>query len=179
MVMTRAIAWVTLLMLTQSVAALARQGPLEYEVKAAFLLNFGRYVQWPSPPSDRFYLCLLGANPFGTRLETIVAGETWHDKAIDIRRIQDLRDARSCHLLYVPASSTERFLAAGAGSLRSVLTVGETRDFLLQGGMIHLFVEQHRVRFSINQAAAEASGLQISSRLLRLAREVVSQSPVP
>jgi hypothetical protein len=175
----RAIAWVTLLMLGQAAAPMARQAPLEYEVKAAFLLNFGRYVQWPSPPSDRFHLCLLGANPFGTRLETIVAGEMWHDKAIDIRRIQDLREARSCHVLYVPASATEQFLAAGPASLHSVLTVGETRDFLLQGGMIHLFVEQNKVRFSINQAAAETSGLQISSRLLRLAREVVAQPPVP
>jgi hypothetical protein len=155
--------------------AVGAQPALEYEVKAAFLLNFARYVTWPSaqhrPP---FRICVLGPSPFGPHLESALSGETWEGGAMELHRVQDARDGRDCHVLYVPAAATARFIASAPQLAKlPVLTIGETRSFLMRGGMIQLFVDDHKVRFSVNQASAESAGLQVSSRLLRLAREVL------
>jgi hypothetical protein len=164
-----------------TVSTFARQPSLEYDVKAAFVLNFVRYVEWPSarrtPP---LRICVLQVNPFGSRLEAVVSGEQWQGGGIDVRVVPDMRRAAECHLLYVPAAAAERFtsgisLLAGQG----VLTVGEDERFLEQGGMIHLFVEDNRVRFSINQKAADSADVLISSRLLRLARNVIGTAEAP
>ena len=153
----------------------ARQPSLEYDIKAAFVLNFVRYVEWPdthrTPP---LRVCILQPDPFRDRLDALVNGERWQGAAIDVRRVTDLRRSSDCHLLYVPEAAARRFpnaLSAVAG--QPILTVGEHERFLEQGGMIRLFREENRVRFSINQRAADAAGLTISSRLLRLARSVI------
>ena len=153
----------------------ARQPSAEYDVKAAFVLNFVRYVEWPQarrvPPLDA---CVLATNPFGDRLDAVVSGEQWQGGAIEVRLVQDMRRATDCHVLYVPDTAADRF-ASGVSAIAGlpVLTVGEHERFLEQGGMIRLFVEQNRVRFSINQRTADSAGLVISSRLLRLARSVI------
>jgi hypothetical protein len=159
--------------------ATAQQASLEYDVRAAFILNFARYVEWP--PAERhppLRICLLGENPFGDRLTAIVAGEAWQGGAIEVDVVPDLRAGVACHLVYVPASATSRF-TSGAALLggRAVLTVGEHEHFLDQGGIMRLFLEDNRVRFSVNQHAADRAGLQISSRLLRLARAVIGAAP--
>jgi hypothetical protein len=157
-------------------AVSAQPSVLEYDVKAVFLLNFSRYVTWPAarltPP---FRICVVDPNPFGRRLTAAVDGERWQGAPVEVLDIESLRDAQACHLLYVPSAATDHFIDAQKRySVGGVLTVGETRDFLTQGGMVRLFLENNRVRFSVNQSAAESAGLQISSRLLRLARSVVS-----
>jgi hypothetical protein len=159
-------------------AAGARQSSLEYDVKAAFVLNFVRYVEWPpthrTPP---LRICVLQTNPFDKRLETVVTGEQWQGGRIDVQLVPDVRPGIECHLLYVPESAADRFTDGVRALLKQpVLTVGESAGFLQQGGMIRLFVEENRVRFSINQKAAESAGLVISSRLLRLARTVVGST---
>jgi hypothetical protein len=159
-----------------SAAVAARQPSLEYDVKAAFVLNFVRYVEWPSQrKSPPLRICVLATNPFGDRLESVVSDEQWQGGGVEVRPVADMRAAAACHLLYVPRAAADRF-AAGISAISgvAVLTVGEHDRFLEQGGMIHLFVEENRVRFSINQKAADLVGLQISSRLLRLARNVIS-----
>jgi len=159
----------------------AQGGDLEYDVKAAFLLNFTRYVEWPASRSHApFRMCLLASNPFGKRLDTAVAGETWQEEAITVKVVRDIGDTTDCDLLYVPADATDRF-AAGRPRIasRPILTVGETRRFFTSEGMIELFVEDGKVRFSINQRAAALAGLTISSRLLRLARELVPAEGLP
>jgi hypothetical protein len=153
----------------------ARQRPLEYDVKAAFVLNFVRDVEWPAgnrtPP---LRLCTLETNPFGTRLQALISGEQWEGAAIDVRVVGDMRRSGECHLLHVADGATERFMdGISALSGLPVLTVGEQEGFLERGGMIRLFVEDNKIRFSINQKAADAVGLLISSRLLRLARAVI------
>ena len=161
-------------------AAGARQPSLEYDVKAAFVLNFVRYVEWPpthrTPP---LRICVLQTNPFGKRLETVVSGEQWQGGPIEVLVIPDLRPGAECHLLYVPEAAADRFTdGLSTVAKQPMLTVGEGARFLQQGGMIRLFVEDNRVRFSITQKAAEAAGLMISSRLLRLARVVLSSAGV-
>jgi hypothetical protein len=164
-----------LLLVAASVPAFGKQPSLEYDVKAAFVLNFARYVEWPldlrQPP---LRMCVLQPNPFGNRLEAAVAGEQWHGGAIDVRIVADARRAAECHLLYVPLAATDRFVTAFADLAgRPVLIVGEHPRFLEQGGMIRLFVEENRVRFSVNQGLAQSAHLEVSSRLLRLARAVI------
>jgi hypothetical protein len=167
---------VAALVAVAAVCPTAQAPTIEYDVKAAFLLNFARFVEWPSSRRGQpFQMCTLQPDPFGPRLETTAAGETWEGRPIVVRRLTSLRSA-DCHLLYVPAAAAGMFrsdhsVLAG----QPVLTVGETDDFLSGGGIIRLFVESNRVRFSVNQRASEAVGLRMSSRLLRLAREVVTQ----
>jgi hypothetical protein len=153
----------------------ARQASLEYDIKAAFVLNFVRYVEWPAerrvPPLQ---ICVLATNPFGNRLHDVVRGEQWQGGEVDVQVVADLRAAARCHLLYVPGTAAARFAREiSAISGLPILTIGEHVGFLAEGGNIHLFIEENRVRFSINQKAADAVGLQISSRLLRLARNVI------
>lgn len=153
----------------------ARQPSLEYDVKAAFVLNFVRFVEWPqarrAPP---LRICVLQSNPFGDRLEAIVSDEQWQGGEMEVRVISEARRGADCHLLYVPEAAAERFERdVSALSGLPILTVGEHPRFLEQGGMIRLFLEENRVRFSINQKSADSVGLLISSRLLRLARTVI------
>jgi hypothetical protein len=167
------------LLLGVVLSATAQPPSLEYDVKAAFILNFVRYVEWP--PSDRqppLRICVLAENPFGDRLAAVVAGEQWQGGAIEVRVVPDARRGAECHLLYVPAGATSQFTAgAPLVASRAVLTVGEHDRFLDQGGVMRLFLEENRVRFSVNQQSAERAGLQISSRLLRLARTVIGAGP--
>ena len=162
-----------------SASAPAQNPGIEYDVKAAFLLNFSRYVTWPAertkPP---FRICVYGSNPFGSRLTVAVSGERWQGAPIDVRMLQTLSDGRACHILYVP--DAEGDVLGDHWSVGDVptLTVGEHERFLAQGGMIRFFLENNRVRFSINLVNAESAGLQISSRLLRLARSVVAPESV-
>ena len=153
----------------------AQPGDLEYAVKAAFLLNFSRYVTWPAgklaPP---FRICVYGSNPFGQRLSDAVSGERWQNGPMEVHQIQTLIEGRVCHILYVPDEAGDVLAEHWPNGTLPILTVGESERFLAQGGMIRLFLDSNKVRFSINQVAAETAQLQISSRLLRLAREVIA-----
>src|SRR5688572_33271992 len=84
----------TMLALSLPVEAAVGQAALEYEVKATFVLNFARYVEWPPKQTPPFRICVLGSNPFGKHLEAVVAGETWHDGSIVVRRVHEMREAR-------------------------------------------------------------------------------------
>lgn len=157
-----------------SAAARAQNAGLEYDVKAAFLLNFSRYVTWPAERSQPpFKICVYGSNPFGRRLTDAVRGELWQNRSIEVHVLETLSEGRTCHILYLPAAAGDVLGDHWPIDAGATLTVGEHERFLTQGGMIRFFLENNRVRFSINQMTAEEAGLQISSRLLRLARVVV------
>lgn len=155
--------------------------PTEYQVKAAFLYNFVKFVEWPAaalPPNSAVSLCVLGQDPFGSDLESTVEGRVLNGRPLQIRRSERLGDLDTCHVLFI--SSSERagvatLLAALKGT--SVLTVGETDGFATQGGMIGLTLEKNKVRFEINVLAAERARLRISSQLLRLAKSLVGTPP--
>lgn len=145
--------------------------PLEYQVKAAFLLNFTKFIQWPvTETTAPFEICIAGNDPFGSFLDQMLAGETYMGRRIVAQRVQGpVPD--SCQVVFVDKSEAERrpLLARGA---RGVLTVGEAPGFLAAGGMIDFVVVNGRVRFDINQSAAAMAGLQLSSKLLSVARAV-------
>ena len=148
--------------------------PTEYEVKAAFLYNFAKFVEWPQAAFDRLRaplaLCIFGADPFGGELDLAVRRKTAQGRPVVVRRLAGLGELAPCHVLFVGSAERERFaevLDAVAG--KSVLTVGEDDDFARAGGMISFVVRGTRVRFSIDVGAAERVGLRLSSRLLDLA----------
>ena len=154
----------------------AQDADLEYRVKAAYLFNFTKFIEWPDAAvaSGRsFTICVAARNPFGPALTSTIVGETAAGLPL-AARVVDPNEARPCHILFVPRG------VPAAPYLRSVvkspvLTVGESPDFLTQGGAINFVLESGRVRFEISQAAAERAQLRISSRLLQLGRGIDRQ----
>jgi hypothetical protein len=145
----------------------------EVGVKAAFLPRFARYVTWPSSAAPRddspFVLCVVGKDPFDGTLDQAARGQAIDGRGILVRRMSTATGVGGCHVAFVSGSSdqpTGQLLAAIGG--RPVLTVTDARNGG-QRGLIHFTVAGGRVRFFIDQAAAQQRGLQISSRLLALA----------
>jgi hypothetical protein len=154
-------------------AAQSARAP-EYEVKAAFLYNFAKFVEWPSPSSaPSFRICVLGRDPFGLALSNIVQSKSISGRPIVSVHLQSPAEVRLCHVLFISQSDPEilqQVLERTRGL--PVLTVGESADFLRLGGMINFVLEQDRVRFEINLEAAERQHLKLSSKLLAVARVV-------
>ena len=153
----------------------AGQQSLEYEVKAAYLLNFLGYTEWPTEVitagSEPVRLCIAGRDPFGGAIDRVVQGQQIAGRPISVERLTPDEPAEHCELLFVPASVAPAPWLTRAGP--HTLTVGESSDFIDRGGMIELAVDAGRVRFDVNIGAAAAHKIRLSSRLLRLARTTV------
>ena len=148
--------------------------PTEYQVKAAYLFNFGKFIRWPAAAkSDSFSICILGRDPFGPVLDTTLAGETIEGRKVLPVRVAGIQGVAACQILFISASESARLneiLAALAKS--SVLTVSDMPRFAEHGGMIQFLLEGDRVRFEVNLAAAQRVGLTPSSELLKVATTV-------
>jgi uncharacterized protein DUF4154 len=152
--------------------------PTEYEVKAAFLYNFARFVEWPrdAPGGEgAFVVTVLGRDPFGSVLDDTLRGKTIDGKRVVVRRALRSEDVGHSHILFISDSEKDR-LPDILKSLDAapVLTVGDMSQFAERGGVIRFKVDQDRIRLEINVAAAQRSRLKISSQLLKLARIVDS-----
>jgi len=145
----------------------------EYEIKAAYLYNFVKYVDWPSS-GDTITIGVLGGNPFGSALASL-NGKVVKGRRLVIKELESVRDAQKCQILFVSSSEKSR-LQEIFENLKSarVLTVGETEGFASDGGIINFVQEHNKVRFEINPDAAHRTGLNISSELLKLAKLVKS-----
>ena len=153
----------------------------EYQVKAAFLYNFAKFVEWPpgtfASATDPIGICIAGVNPFGSTLETMVQGKKIGDRVFAVRRIADTQQTKGCQILFIGSAEWKRvrpLLEALKGA--AILTVGETDDFTAAGGMIAFQIEGPRVRLQIDLEAAEHSRLKMSSKLLSLA-QIVKRQP--
>jgi hypothetical protein len=161
---------------------LAAEADLEYPVKAAFLFNFTKFVDWPADAfageKSPLNLCVYGGDPFGKALDDLVANETVGGRPIAVRRVGRGADLKACHVLFLSRAERER-QAEVLADLRGapVLTVGETDRFLADGGLVNFFLEANRVRFAVDLGAVERSRLKISSKLLRLARVTPEEHP--
>jgi hypothetical protein len=149
----------------------------EYEVKAAFLYNFAKFVEWPSnagaDPNSPMIIGILGRDPFGGEIDRAIEGKSVNGHRLTIKRFSTIDSYQYCHILFVSSSEKSnlaRILAAVASN--SVLTVSETDRFAYIGGIINFITIENRIRFEINQAAAARAGLKISSKLLSLGRVV-------
>jgi hypothetical protein len=153
----------------------------EYQLKAAFLFNFAKFIDWPTTsfpnPQSPFVVCILGPDPFGHAIDEVLKGKTIADRPVAIVRIKTIAQVRQCHMVFI--SQSESFhLADIVQALHgsSVLLVGEADGFAEAGGTIQFALENNHVRFLINPDAAARAGLKVSSKLLSLAR-VVHDSP--
>jgi hypothetical protein len=148
--------------------------PTEYEVKAAFIHNIAKFVEWPAaPPTDgKLRLCIVGQDPFGSALDSL-RGKRVGDKVWEVLPAKPNSNLRECGVLFIAASERNnlgQLLDATKGS--PVLTVGDSEGYAGHGVMVNFYLEQDRVRFEINAESANRAGLKISSQLLKLARIV-------
>ena len=152
-----------------------RSSPSEYEVKAAYLYDFGKFVTWPANAAtgDGFPICVLGEDPFGATFDATIAGENINGKKVVVNRIAKPQEAVSCRILFISASE-EKQLKDILSTLdkTSVLTVSDISQFTRRGGMIQFVIDANRVRFEVNVATAQRAGLTLSSQLLKVAINV-------
>jgi hypothetical protein len=150
----------------------------EYQVKAAFLFNFAKFVEWPassfSDATAPLRICVFGRDPIGEELRNIAKEKTVNGRKLEVSQVLDLQVARTCHILFIASSERTRLKQIFEGLRGSdALTVGDTKGFVEQGGMINFVLEHDRVQFEVNRKAAEESGLKISSKLLIVAKLVL------
>ena len=162
---------------TSSVLFAQMMSVREYEIKAGYLYNFAKFVDWPanafSDPKQPVCVCIYGRDPFGQSLEGALLGKSIGGRPLMLGHALQFGDLAGCQIVFVGGS--ERAPAADlAGRLRgrAVLLVGESEGFAASGGAIQFTTEDSRVRFIINPDAADRAGLKISSKLLALARIV-------
>jgi hypothetical protein len=150
--------------------------PTDYDVKAAYLYNFGRFVEWPdsvATKSDSFNVCVLGQDPFGPALDATLAGETIGGKNVTARRISSPQEAVNCRILFMSSEEGSRLSKImEALDKGSVLTVSDMPQFSQRGGMIQFVLEGKKVRFEVNLIAVQRAGLTLSSELLKVATTV-------
>jgi len=150
----------------------------EYLVKAAFLYNFAKFVEWPAEafPDDSapITLCILGQDPFGGALETI-RGKSVKGRKLVIRQSMRVEDLEMCHMLFISSSEKDRLnRILDLVESPNVLTVGDMESFARHGGVVNLIKTGNKIKFEINVDAAREAGLKISSKLLKLAKIVSS-----
>jgi hypothetical protein len=148
----------------------------ESSLKAAFIYNFAKFTEWPEdilPATATFSACVLGDSQIRDALERTVKGRQLSGRGISVSQVAIQGKLRSCHLLYV-SSVTPAQVAEIVAAVRGapVLTISDGDDFMRQGGIAQMFVENGRMRFDLNLEIAKLSRLQLSSKLLVLAAHV-------
>ncbi len=152
---------------------LAAQGPSEYQVKAAFLFNFAKFVDWPADaPGESFCIGILGSDPFGPLIDQTLAGKTLGGRAVVVRRFSRPEDAFACQIVFLASPATSLKPALKRFENRAVLTVGDAPAFCQSGGIVGFEVVDQRIRFAVNLEAADRAQLKLSSKLLSLATRV-------
>ncbi len=153
----------------------------EAQVKAVFLFNFTQFVEWPassfSDSKTPLIIGVLGDDPFGTFLEQTIQNEKINNHPLVIQHYHNVEEIKTCHILFINFSNKEQleqiFKTLNG---RNILTVGDTRNFILKGGMIRFFTDDDKIKFQINPEAAKEANLVISSKLLRLAEIITPKN---
>jgi hypothetical protein len=153
----------------------------EYAIKAAFLFHFAQFAEWPATAfkdaTTPLTFCTLGENEFHGALDDSISGKRIGNRTLRVQRLKEPQGAAECQVIFVGGNDKKRIPALLA-SLKDapVLTVGDTENFVQNGGMIGLFLEDSKVRFEINLDSVERAKLRISATLLALARTVIGGS---
>jgi len=170
---------ITILMLLLGVASHANaqdsSASSEYLIKAGFIYNFARLVEWPATafaqPDSPIVIGIWGTDPFGPVIDQVLDGKRVNGRGFVVKRLKSLNDLKDCHILFVSSSEVARLNEAiHLTKSMPVLTIGEMPGFARHGGIINLTLEDSKVRFEVNVEAAKEAELNISSRLLALAK---------
>lgn len=170
------LAWLSI---TPRKAMAQSSAPKEYQIKAACLLNFVQFIEWPAAafpkPETPIIIGVLGDDPFGNVLEQTFQDESVQGHPLVLKRSRQLEELKSCHMLFVSRSERPRLaeILANLGDA-SVVTVGELDEFARTGGIINFYIDGGKIRFEVNADAAQRKGLKIGSQLLKRARIVGS-----
>lgn len=172
-----AAAFAALALLAAPAGAAEVAAPTEWDVKAAYLFNFTRFVEWPDlpgvPADAPFVIGILGADPFGRALDDALAGKTVGGRPIVVRRLREPAGAGSVQILFLGAATErETALALRAARGRPVLTVGDGNGNSRRSAILTFRIRENRVRFDVNLTAAQEAGLKVSSQLLKVALSV-------
>jgi hypothetical protein len=148
--------------------------PREYQIKAVFIFNFTQFVDWPKTAFPNagapLVIGVLGDNPFGSYLNETVTGEKVDGHPVIVQHYDRVQEIQNCQILFIGLSNREKSEQAIADLKgKSLLTIGDSPDFLKAGGMIKFFTRKNNIRFEINLAAAKSANLTLSSKLLRVA----------
>lgn len=152
----------------------AQSAPTEYQIKAAFLFNFAKFVDWPAQPATTadspIIIGLLGDNVFHDDLANALNRKTVNNRPLQFQQYSSVSDATNCEILFISPSEQSHFnKIIGKLHNAAILTVSEADHFIDAGGMINFVIVEKKVRFQINNDAAKKAGLTISSKLLSLA----------
>ena len=176
-ILTKGAAFLAALLSVPTTAQAADGTALEAAVKATYLYKFEAYVDWPASaftsPTAPFILCILGNDPFADTVERAVSGQHIGSRGFTVRRLTSIAGDAGCHVLYLSGAGTQTATDALA-TVRGtpVLTVTDKAAGGTDRGIIDFVIDDNRVRFQINSAAASANGVTISSELLKLALSV-------
>ncbi|MDB6167459.1 MAG: YfiR family protein [Verrucomicrobia bacterium] len=160
-----------------SPARLPAEVSKEYQVKAAFLYNFTKFVEWPTQhfahEERPILIGILGRNPFGEELDKILRGRKVAGRELEVKVLASPEEAKTVDVLFVCEGEEQRLAGLWQPLLKAgVLTVGESGRFGELGGMVVFLLEGDKVRFSINLGQAEQAQLKLSAQLLKLATAV-------
>lgn len=144
--------------------------PAEYEVKAAFIYNLAKFIEWPPDKNTNLKLCILGEDPFGSSIKA-VNGKQVGDKTVIVSNIKSIGQSKNCQILFISNSEKENLpQIVDAIKNSSILTIGDTEGFAKHGVIFNFYLEQDKVRFEINPEASNKARLKISSKILKLGR---------
>jgi hypothetical protein len=168
----------TLLIVSASVHA--NEQSIEYKIKAAYLYHFSKFTQWPDqiafPEQDAFTLCIVGKDPFGSII-TPIENKTAHGLQIKLVYFSRVNSQlRQCNVVFIAKTKPKKvqsILKTLSGL--NILTVGESTNFAVNGGIIGFIIDNGRVQFQINQSAAQTAQLRFDARLLKLGQHVTTK----
>jgi hypothetical protein len=158
-------------------AAVRGQTIDENQFKAAFLYNIAKFVEWPAESfrgaGDPVVCCILGEGPFDQKLEQTAGSQVIDKRRFVMRHVYDARQLNGCHMLFVSSPERKRWRSmTGDINRHSILTVGETADFISEGGLVSFSFANGKARIQINTDEVERERLRISSKLLHLSQIV-------
>lgn len=153
----------------------------EYQIKAAFIYNFTKFVEWPArsfpDTNSPIVIGVMGHNPFADELEKIAKDHTVNGRGILVKNLTSAAEAETVHLLFINAGDEDRWYEAFKSLRKSaILTVGESERFAQLGGIINFTRQGDKVRLEINLEPMEEAGLKINAQLLKLATVVRKKS---
>ena len=148
----------------------------EYQVKAAYMFNFAKFVDWPAQAFDSatqpIVFCVLGQTQLGPALHDMLSGKAVDQRPLVFRELADSKDAGKCQVLFIASDKKRLRQTLGEVKSLSVLTVGEVEDFTTQGGIVRFVLDGGRVRLEFNLDGADNAKLHVSSKLLSLGTTV-------
>lgn len=153
----------------------------EYQIKAGFLFNFTRFVEWPAnaflTPASPILICVAGETPLTDLLSDVVVGKVVDGRAVGVKRVNPGDDLHRCNLVFISAAAERHAAEILAGVKKSnTLTVGETPGFAQGGGMINFAIQDNKVKLEMNLEAATRAELKVNSKLIAVSRLVLHSS---